>query len=73
METGGIENELDHLSKVIRENEKIREEHTATMIEVARQVKSEIAEIARCLNELSWQIRSDRQTLKACECSKNRA
>lgn len=50
METGGIENELDHLSKVIRENEKIREEHTATMIEVARQVKSEIAEIARCLN-----------------------
>ena len=69
----GIVNELDHLSKVIRENDKIREEQTDTMIEVAREIKTEIANLAGCLNELLWQIRSDRQTGKACGCSKHGA
>ena len=68
-----IVNELDHLSKVIRENDKIREEQTDSMIEVTKQIKSEIANLSGCLNELLWQIRSDNQTGKACGCSRGGA
>ena len=68
-----IVNELDHLSKVIRENDKIREEQTDTVIEVIREIKTEIANFAGCLNELLWQIRSDNQTGKACGFSKDAA
>jgi len=71
MET--IVNELDHLSKVIRENDKIREEQTDSMIEVAKQIKTEIANLSGCLNELLWQIRSDNQTGKTSGCCKHEA
>lgn len=68
-----IVNELDHLSKVIRENDKIREEQTDSMIEIMREIKTEMTNLAGCLNELLWQIRSDNQTGKACGCCRDGA
>lgn len=73
MDTGGVENSIDALADIIREEGQLRQEQTECIIEVAREIKTEIANLSGCLNELLWQIRSKNQTGKTCECSKGAA
>ena len=62
METGGIEVSIDALTEEIKE-----------VRDVMSSIKFEIANLAGCLNESLWQIRSDNQTGKACGFSKDAA
>lgn len=71
--TSGIETEIDFLTTALKEEGQENREQLYQLTKVAREIKTEIANLSGCLNELLWHIRSDNQTGKACGCSKGGA